>query len=224
MADGKLRYGMVGSGTTILAQGDVEGGGRLGQIVPQILKNIPRHDSRMSYVYESYLIHYIVENELVYLCIADEPFGRKVPFGFLEELKDKFCEAYAESGKKYPDVSQLSSCAGFKNTITQRMNYFNQNPGAVDKVLGVRKQVEEVKDVMIKNIDTVIARGEKLNTMVDKTDQLADSAHTFKKSSTKLKSTMRAKQIKLVVAVVLVVAVCLWLIISLICGFDFSKC
>lgn len=43
--------------------------------------------SRLSYAFESWLFHYIAEDGLVYLAVADAELGRRVPFAFLTQLQ-----------------------------------------------------------------------------------------------------------------------------------------
>jgi len=52
------------------------------------------------------------------------------------------------------------------------MNWCMMNPGQVDKVVEVQRRVDDVKNVMVQNIEQVLARGEKIEDLVDKTDQL----------------------------------------------------
>ena len=53
-------------------------------------------------------------------------------------------------------------------------------PGDPDKVERVRDEVARVKDIMVTNIEALLDRGERLDLLVDKTDQLSSSAVTFK--------------------------------------------
>ena len=50
--------------------------------------------------------------------------------------------------------------------------------------------MDDVKNVMVQNIEMVLERGEKLELLVDKTEQLQSSADTFKFTSNKLKNVM----------------------------------
>ena len=58
-------------------------------------------------------------------------------------------------------------------------------PGDPDKVERVRDEVARVKDIMVTNIEALLDRGERLDLLVDKTDQLSSSAVTFKQVSTR---------------------------------------
>lgn len=46
-------------------------------------------DGKMSYVYDQFCFHYIVEDGITYLCMTDDPARRRVPFAFLEDTKGR---------------------------------------------------------------------------------------------------------------------------------------
>ncbi|KAF9901696.1 Vesicle-associated membrane protein [Lobosporangium transversale] len=59
-----------------------------------ILEKIPPNNSKLTYVYDRYLFHYICEDGLTYMCMADDSFGRRIPFAFLQDIKEKFLAQY----------------------------------------------------------------------------------------------------------------------------------
>ena len=44
----------------------------------------------------------------------------------------------------------------------------------------VQAEIDQVKDIMVANIDVIIERGEKLELLVDKTEHLATNSITFR--------------------------------------------
>jgi vesicle-associated membrane protein 4 len=73
----------------------------------------------------------------------------------------------------------------------------------------VQQQVDEVIGIMHTNIEKVVQRGEKLDTLQNKTEELQNGALSFKKTSTDIKNEMWWKNIKLTLAVVgIVTTVC----------------
>ena len=44
----------------------------------------------------------------------------------------------------------------------------------------VQSEIDQVKDIMVANIDVIIERGEKLELLVDKTEHLATNSVTFR--------------------------------------------
>ena len=57
--------------------------------------------------------------------------------------------------------------------------------------------MDDVKNVMVQNIEMVLERGEKLELLVDKTEQLQSSADNFKFTSNKLKNVMFWKTVRM---------------------------
>ena len=60
----------------------------------------------------------------------------------------------------------------FAPVLRQHMEYVSHNSGEVDKVSKVQQQVSEVKEIMMDNIEKVLDRGEKIELLVDKTENL----------------------------------------------------
>ena len=46
----------------------------------------------------------------------------------------------------------------------------------------VRDEVAKVKDIMVMNIESLLERGERLDLLVDKTEQLSSNSVTFKQA------------------------------------------
>ena len=46
----------------------------------------------------------------------------------------------------------------------------------------VRDEVAKVKDIMVMNIEALLERGERLDLLVDKTEQLSSNSVTFKQA------------------------------------------
>ena len=70
----------------------------------------------------------------------------------------------------------------------------------------------------------VLERGEKLELLVDKTEQLQSSADTFKFTSNKLKNAMFWKTVKFYAMIAFVVALVIIIISMIACGADYSQC
>lgn len=68
--------------------------GNFTMVTKRILEKIPAQNAKMSYMYDRHIFHYVVEDGLVYMTMADEAFGRRIPFAFLEDIKNRFKAAY----------------------------------------------------------------------------------------------------------------------------------
>ncbi|KAF9970606.1 Vesicle-associated membrane protein [Actinomortierella ambigua] len=213
-------YALVARGPIILAEYTNSSGNFL-TVTEAILDKIPPNNSKLTYVYDRYLFHYICEDGLTYMCMADDTFGRRVPFAFLQDMKERFLDQY--SYERALSATVPYGMNEFSKTIAKQMEYFSTNPNA-DKIKQVQGEIEQVKDVMVHNIERVLERGERIELLVDKTDNLNHQAYAFKKRSTALKHSMWWKNKKLIVILVLVMIVVSYLIIASVCGFTFSTC
>ena len=60
-----------------------------------------------------------------------------------------------------------------------------QDPAQADKLLKVQKELDETKIVLHKTIDSVLDRGEKLNSLVEKSTDLSMASQMFYKQARK---------------------------------------
>eukprot|EP01059_Diplonema_ambulator_P002457 TRINITY_DN12093_c0_g1_i1.p1 TRINITY_DN12093_c0_g1~~TRINITY_DN12093_c0_g1_i1.p1 ORF type:complete len:220 (+),score=87.35 TRINITY_DN12093_c0_g1_i1:82-741(+) len=211
--------GVVGT-HTLLSQHGLKGS--LEEVVTKIIPQIPRHDSKMSYEYHDVFLHYIVENKVIYLVCNAEDKKRRIPFAFLEDIKKKFKKEFAGEEDKYPDTDMLSEdqCRRFNSILKDRLTYFNDN----DQIKTIQNQMDEVKDIMSKNIEAVIDRGEKIENLVQKSIELDTEAGQFRKGSKSLKNKMRWRNIRLILIIVFVVLILLLIILMIACKPNFSNC
>ena len=71
-------YSLVARGPTVLAEFTTTSG-NFTTVTRRILDKIASSDAKMSYAYDRHVFHYVVEDQVVYMCMADEQFGRYVP-------------------------------------------------------------------------------------------------------------------------------------------------
>ena len=102
------------------------------------------------------------------------------------------------------------------------MTYFN-SPSA-DSFASVTSKLHDTKAIMVNNIEAILARGEKLDILVERTEVLSESSSQFAKSSRKLRDAMWWRRVKMYMLIFVIFALCLWLLTSFICGFDYKKC
>jgi len=191
--------------------------GNFSEISDLVISKIPYGDGKMTYKHGNYLYHYIQENGLVYLCITEEGFSQKDAFQFLEKTQTRFKKRFslrAETATAY------SLNTEFSLVIREEMDRFNKTNTNNDheKITMIQDEVNQVKDIMVRNIDELVERGEKLDLLVDKTDNLSATAVTFKTTTRAVHHQMWWKHIRWSIAVGLAVLIFLYIIISLSCG------
>ena len=188
------------------------------------MQKIPEQDGKMTYVYDEYVFHYIVENGICYLCMSDELNKHRIPFAFLEDTKDTFLRKFSLETAQSAIAFAMNE--EFKAVLTERMGYYNSETAdrSIDNIGTVKSQIDEVKDVMIQNIEQVLERGEKIELLVDKSDQLNQQAFRFESSSRSLRRTLYWRQMRCRAMVGVGILITLYFASVSVCGFNYSHC
>eukprot|EP00118_Oscarella_pearsei_P024867 m.306971 g.306971 ORF g.306971 m.306971 type:complete len:219 (+) comp41791_c0_seq1:64-720(+) len=215
-----ILYSVVARGTTILAR-FASCTGNFAEVTEQILRNITPENAKLTYTHSNYLFHYIHEDGIVYLCITTDDFQRSAAFMYLEDVKGRFQKQYATRAHT---ALPFAMDTEFSRVLSTRMKHYSDSRKG-DEMTKVQDQLDELKGIMVKNIDLVANRGEKLELLVDKTEDLSHSAMTFKKSSRGLARAMWWKNAKITILIVVIVLLVIFFIVVGACGgFNFHKC
>mmetsp|Transcript_7522 Transcript_7522/g.8756 ORF Transcript_7522/g.8756 Transcript_7522/m.8756 type:complete len:228 (+) Transcript_7522:122-805(+) len=220
-----ILYALVSRQQTVLAENTNDSAtGNFPTVTRVLLEKIPQQDGKMTYVYDDYVFHYIVENEICYLCMSDEKNKHRVPFAFLEDTKNNFLMKYGLDAAQQAIAFSMNE--DFKALLSERMEYYNSDDAdrSIDNIGNVKSQIDEVKDVMVQNIERVLERGEKIELLVDKTDQLNQQAFRFESSSRSLRRTLYWRQMRCRATIALVVLVTLYFASVSVCGFTYKHC
>lgn len=126
--------------------------------------------------------------------MSDEQNKHRIPFAFLNEMKELFTSKYGLDVPQRAIAFSLNE--EFAKVIQDRMDYYNSAGSNVDGLSAVKNQIEDVKGVMVENIEKVLERGEKIELLVDKTDRLNQQAFKFESSSKRLRQAMWWKNVR----------------------------
>lgn len=213
-----ILYSLIARNKTVLAE-YTNTSGNFPTITRVLLGKITDEDGKMSYVYDQYVFHYIVDNHIIYMCMCDDTNKRRIPFAFLDDMKQRFKATY---GDRAQTAIAFAMNDDFGRTLQRQMEFYN-GPSA-DNFATINNKLDDVKSIMVQNIDLVLERGEKLELLVDKTEQLSKQAFQFQRSSKQLKIAMIWRRIKLYLLIFIVVVLIAWIISAIICGINYEKC
>ena len=215
-----ILYSLVSRKEVVLAE-YTSASGNFPQIVRNFLPKLSVQDGRMSYTYDNFVFHYCCEDSIIYLAMCNEVAKdqRRVPFAFLDDVKSKFISMY---GDKAQTAIAFSLNKEFSKILKTQMEFFNSPSG--DSFSALNSKIDEVKNVMYENIESVLARGEKLEILVDKSEALQQEAFVFQRSARDLKSAMWWRQVKIYLLIFGVVALIILIISMVACGVDYGKC
>lgn len=196
--------------------------GNFAEVTEQIIAKIPPHNDKLTYSHGNYLFHYICEDRIIYLCITDDDFERSRAFLFLNEIKRRFQASYgqlaAETAMPYAMNSE------FARVLANEMKHYSESSD-VDTISKVHSELDELKNIMVKNIDNVALRGERLELLIDKTENLNSGSVTFRKTSRNLARSMFWKNIKMYLIIGGIVLAIVYFIVAISChGLLFQGC
>ncbi|XP_021738867.1 vesicle-associated membrane protein 711-like isoform X2 [Chenopodium quinoa] len=188
-----ILYGMVARGTVILAE-YTAASTNAGTIARQILDKTPgNNDTHVSYSQDRYIFHLKRTDGLSVLCMADDSLGRRIPFAFLEDIHQRFVKTY---GRAVLTAQAYAMSDEFSRVLNQQMDYYSSDPNA-DRINRLRGEMDQVRNVMVENIDKVLDRGDRLELLVDKTANLQGNTFRFRKQARRFRSNVWWKNVKL---------------------------
>ncbi|KAG0462427.1 hypothetical protein HPP92_020903 [Vanilla planifolia] len=212
-----LIYCFVARGTVILAE-YTEFTGNFTSIASQCLHKLPASNNLFTYNCDNHTFNYLVDNGYTYCVVAVESVGRQIPITLLEKVKEDFIKRYG--GGKAATAMPNSLNREFGPKLKEHMQYCVDHPEEISKLAKVKAQVTEVKGVMMENIEKVLNRGEKIELLVDRTENLRSQAQDFRQQGTRIRRKMWLQNMKVKLIVLgIVVALILIIVLSVCHGF-----
>ena len=91
------------------------------------------------------------------------------------------------------------------------MDTYNTAP-PTDELTRAQTELNQVKDIMVQNVEQILSRGERIELLVDKTDTMASQATAFRRGARSVRRQMWWKNSKIMALSVLVGLVSFWFI------------
>ncbi|XP_073031341.1 VAMP-like protein YKT61 [Primulina eburnea] len=134
---------------------------------------------RQSVQHEEYMVHAYNRNGLISLGFMDDHYPVRSAFSLLNQVLDEYIKNFSDSWK----TVQADSTQPWPY-LTEAIAKF-QDPSEADKLLRIQRELDETKIILHKTIDSVLARGEKLDSLVDKSSDLSAASQMFYKQAKK---------------------------------------
>jgi vesicle-associated membrane protein 7 len=157
--------------------------------------------------------------------MSDELNKHRVPYAFLNDIKSRFTSQY---GIEAPvQAIAFSYNEHFAPTIADMMRFYNSDEAeaSVDNIGAVKTQINEVKEVMVQNIEKVLERGEKIELLVEKSEHLNQQALRFESSSRTLHRTLYWRKMRCYAGITVAVLFLVYIATASMCGgLTFASC
>ena len=119
------------------------------------------------------------------VAICDSEYNNRVAFSLLSQILTDFTEQFR--GKWEHAEGQKDNYCAWPELDRTLVKY--QSPEEADKILKIKKEIEETKIIMHQAIDNVLERGEKIDNLVARSEDLGGASKTFYKQAKKTNSS-----------------------------------
>lgn len=165
------------------------------------------------------------------MAMSEESLGRKIPFTFLAELQRKFFHTFSRSdlpstppyglASFNPELVGLLTAYNLQATDSTQSQYPSTSN---QQIHTARSELANVKDIMIKNVGEILNRGERIELLLDKTDNLSAQSSAFRKRSQVLRRKMWWKNTRMIALSAVVVVMVIYILLAQACGASLSSC
>lgn len=136
---------------------------------------------RQSVEHEEYLVHCYNRNGLCGLVFANSAYPTRSAFSVINKVLDEYVKVKGDWQQVQTDMKDPLQL------LEDALEKY-QDPHEADKLLKIQKELDETKIILHKTIDSVLARGEKLDSLVDKSNDLSMASQMFYKQAKKTNS------------------------------------
>lgn len=168
-----IKSALVARGTFVVCEYDAStGSDDLSELSRKVLGKIPRTGAVRSYVYAGHTFNYLLEKDLIFLCVASVSAGSELVFQFLSDFKRSF-------EKHSRQLNGADRGAELTRMLSSLISRYNSDHGST-KVTQMEQELEDVTDMMRDNLSKVMERGERIESLIDKTAALRTESVSFR--------------------------------------------
>lgn len=152
-------------------------------------------------------IHYIKQDNVYYFVICETNYPRNLAFSYLGEVASEFSHSY---GSEYNKVSvRPYAFVSFDNFLQKTKRAYSDKK-VQDNLDQLNQELVGVKQVMSKNIEDLLYRGDSLNHMSDLSASLRESSKKYRKSAQRINLELLVSQYAPVAVVALLFVFLIW--------------
>ncbi|GAQ87536.1 vesicle transport protein [Klebsormidium nitens] len=137
---------------------------------------------RQSVEHEEYMVHCYNKNGLLGLAFVDRAYPLRGAFSVINKILEEY-ERQAVGSWSSITTDNKDSVPWLQEALVKY-----QDPSEADKLTKIQRDLDETKIILHKTIDSVLARGEKLDSLVEKSTDLSMASQVFYKQAKKANS------------------------------------
>jgi vesicle transport protein SEC22 len=136
---------------------------------------------------------YLIEDSICFLCICDKSYPRKLAFTYLSDLAKEFTTTYQSSQYLSPNLRPYAYVEF--DTFIQRTKKTYQDSRATGNLDKLNDELRDVTQVMTKNIEDLLYRGDSLERMGEMSGRLREDSKKYRKAAVRINWELLLKQV-----------------------------
>ncbi|KAI9884528.1 MAG: Vacuolar protein sorting-associated protein 55 [Watsoniomyces obsoletus] len=179
------------------------------QQVKQIFRRVSRSSEPQASIESGqYQLHYLINEDLCFLCICDRSYPRKLAFTYLSDLAREFMTTYQPSQYLSPSLRPYAFMEF--DTFIQRTKKTYQDSRASQNLDKLNDELRDVTKVMTKNIEDLLYRGDSLERMGEMSGRLREDSRKYRKAAVRINWDLLLKQFGPIGALAIIMIVFVW--------------
>ncbi|KAH9901962.1 transport protein-like protein sec22 [Xylariomycetidae sp. FL2044] len=204
----------VGDGLMLCASVDDEQSeSSLAEVKSQIkliLRRLNRNAEQQASIESGpYTLHYLIDNDIVYICVCERSYPRKLAFTYLSDLAAEFSNSYSAAQLSSPTLRPYAFMEF--DTFIGRTKATYADARATQNLDKLNDELRDVTKVMTKNIEDLLYRGDSLDRMGEMSSRLRDDSKKYRKAAVKINWDLLIKQYAPIGVFGLIVIVFVWM-------------
>ncbi|TGJ83869.1 hypothetical protein E0Z10_g4876 [Xylaria hypoxylon] len=155
-----------------------------------------------------FTLHYLVANDIVFLCICERSYPRKLAFTYLSDLSAEFSNSYSQQQLHSPTLRPYAFMEF--DTFINRTKATYADTRATQNLDKLNDELRDVTKVMTKNIEDLLYRGDSLERMGEMSSRLRDDSKKYRKAAVKINWDLLLKQYAPIGVFGLIVVLFIW--------------
>lgn len=178
-------------------------------------------------------MHYVIKSKgdqwplgLVYFAVTKNTADRRNCFLFLFKLEKLFEEKYITKLDSTDTVEALLNNADLQKDIIDMTAEAEEGNGSGNGNITeqTKKELDQVKNIMVENVERLLERGERINLLVSKTDRMNHNAEAFRRRTVHLRRNMWWQNVKYMTFGIVACLLTLYLLVAFVCGIFLEHC
>jgi len=149
----------------------------------------------------------LTENGVTYMTLCEKSYSSQLAYSYLSDLKKEFYQLY---GHEVDKVERPYAFIKF-DTFIQKSKRVYSDTRTKRNLQILREELNDVQEIVKKNIEEIIGRGNKLENMSSMSNELLDGAKKLKKKATELNTMYFWRTYGYIIVVLLIVFFMLFL-------------